>query len=79
MERLVTAVDANRHFSEILRAVREGGSYVVTAHGKPVARILPIEEGPGGRDEARRRLLRRLREETPVDVGPIGRDELYER
>lgn len=79
MERLVTAVDANRHFSEILRGVRDGGSYVVTAHGKPVARILPIEDRLGHREEARRRLLDRLRGETVVDAGPVDRDELYER
>ena len=34
MEKAVSAADANRKFSKLLRAVREGHSYVVTSHGK---------------------------------------------
>ena len=41
MSELVTSADANRRFSQILRGVREGKSYVVTSHGKPVAQIVP--------------------------------------
>jgi antitoxin (DNA-binding transcriptional repressor) of toxin-antitoxin stability system len=37
MERAVSAAVANRKFSQLLRSVREGRSYVVTTHGKPVA------------------------------------------
>ena len=44
MEKAVSAADANRRFSKLLRAVREGQSYVVTSHGEPVARITPIEK-----------------------------------
>ncbi|TIV74086.1 MAG: type II toxin-antitoxin system prevent-host-death family antitoxin, partial [Mesorhizobium sp.] len=36
MDEAVSAADANRRFSHILRAVREGQSYVVTSHGRPV-------------------------------------------
>ena len=43
MEEAVSAADANRKFSLILRSVREGHSYVVTSHGRPVARIIPAE------------------------------------
>ena len=39
---LRSAAEANRRFSQLLRAVREGDSYVVTAHGKPVAKIIPM-------------------------------------
>lgn len=40
MEEAVSAADANRQFSLLLRRVREGHSYVVTSHGKPVARLV---------------------------------------
>lgn len=42
MERVVSAADANRRLSELLRNVREGQSYVVTAHGRPIAKIVPV-------------------------------------
>jgi len=43
MQKAVSAADANRKLSELLRTVRNGHSYVVTSHGKPVAKIMPIE------------------------------------
>jgi prevent-host-death family protein len=42
MEEPISAADANRRFSVLLRKVREGRSYVVTSHGKPVARLIPV-------------------------------------
>ncbi|TIP01752.1 MAG: type II toxin-antitoxin system prevent-host-death family antitoxin, partial [Mesorhizobium sp.] len=44
MDEAVSAADANRRFSYILREVREGQSYVVTSHGRPVARIVPADK-----------------------------------
>ena len=32
--------------SRYVRHVREGGEVVVTVHGRPVARITPIDDGP---------------------------------
>ena len=40
MEEAISAADANRKFSLLLRGVRAGRSYVVTSHGKPVARVI---------------------------------------
>ena len=48
MEEAVSAADANRKFSLLLRGVREGRRYVVTSHGRPVARLIPA----GKHDEA---------------------------
>lgn len=82
MEHAVSAADANRTFSHILRAVREGQSFVVTAHGKPVAKIIPIdknEKQDAVRTEAREALFARLRTQTALDIGPWKRDELYEK
>lgn len=44
MTRSISAAEANRQFSQMLRGVREeGATYVVTAHGRPVARIVPVD------------------------------------
>jgi prevent-host-death family protein len=77
MERAISASDANRNFSELLRAVREGHSYIVTTHGRPVARILPVGAEDRARAKARQVLLARLRSEPVVKVGRWTRDELY--
>jgi prevent-host-death family protein len=77
MEKPVSAADANRKFSKLLRAVREGQSYVVTSHGRAVARIVPAEKDSVTRG-ARAALLKRLRSEPVTRVGRWTRDELYE-
>lgn len=78
MDEAISAADANRHFSKLLRSVRRGRSYVVTSHGRPVAKIVPI----GPRDEvmnaARGALLARLRSQPVVGIGAWTREELYE-
>ena len=79
MESAVSAADANRNFSQLLRDVRGAVSYVVTVHGRPVARIVPYEPANAARDAARAALLKRLRNEPVTDIGPWRRDELYER
>ena len=78
MEKAVCASDANRHFSELLRTVREGGSYIVTSHGRAVAKIVPIQKNGGVTRGARAALVNRLRSESVVRVGRWSRDELYE-
>jgi prevent-host-death family protein len=78
IEDAVTAADANRRFSEILRKVRDGGSVTVTSHGKPVARIVPISRDGGTSSGAKAALLARLRAAPVVTIGPWSRDELYE-
>jgi len=49
MEKTVSAADANRRFSQLLREVRQGSSYVVTSHGRPVARIVPLHSSQAAR------------------------------
>ncbi len=74
----VSAADANRKFSQLLRAVRDGRSYVVTSHGKPVAKIVPVSRHDELMAGARAALLARLRAEPSVEIGRWTRDELYE-
>jgi len=78
MDMAVSAADANRRFSELLRTVKKGGSVVVTSHGKPVARITPVVEGERDAEAARSALFARLRTERAVKAGPWTRDELYD-
>jgi prevent-host-death family protein len=78
MEKAVSAADANRKFSKLLRMVREGQSYVVTSHGKAVAKIVPVEKNGGVTRGARAALVKRLRSEAIVTIGRWSRDELYE-
>jgi prevent-host-death family protein len=78
MDEAVSAADANRKFSLILRGVREGQSYIVTSHGRPVARIVPADKGESVVSSARATLLARLERQPVVDAGRWTRDDLYE-
>ena len=78
MEEAVSAADANRKFSRILRSVREGHSFVVTSHGRPVARIVPAQKDEGVIASARAALLARLERQPVADAEHWTRDELYE-
>ena len=78
MQNAVSAADANRRFSELLRTVKKGGSIIVTSHGKPVAKIIPFKEDEAAAGGARSALFARLRAERPVKVGRWTRDELYD-
>jgi prevent-host-death family protein len=78
VEKSIAAAEANRRFSRILREVQGGGSFVVTARGRPVARIVPISEVETKRRAAHADLLRHLAERPVVNVPPWTRDELYD-
>jgi prevent-host-death family protein len=76
MEKSITAAEANRKFSKVLRQVKEGQSYVVTSHGRPVARIAPVEEK--NRSQAKAALLAHLKSQPVQNIGRWTRDELYD-
>jgi prevent-host-death family protein len=78
MQKTISAAEANRQFSRLLRAVRDGDSYVVTAHGRPVAKIVPIGRDETIKNKAWESLLARLSSQPVIDIGPWTRDELYE-
>ena len=80
MDEPVSAADANRNFSQLLRAVREEhATYVVTSHGKPVAKIVPFDADANLSARARTVLLTRLRSEPLAHAGRWKREDLYER
>lgn len=78
MDEAISAADANRRFSQLLRKIRDGQSFIVTSHGKPVARIIPADQHDDVAAGARTALLTRLRKQSVVRVGRWTRDELYE-
>ncbi len=82
MKTAITAAEANRSFSRLLRDVREGRSFVITAHGRPVARMLPFsgdDRNDRVRAAARELLFDRLRAQETIDIGRWTREEAHER
>lgn len=84
--RSVTATEANRDFSKLLREVAAGETVVVTSHGRAVAKLAPVDPadvGPSGEERQRREkawqdLQARLRSQPVLNLGPFKRDELYD-
>lgn len=74
----ITAGDANRHFSSLLREVTTGEVITILSRGKAVATIAPVHSGGIERETARINLLSRLRQQTPCGARNWTRDELYE-
>jgi len=81
----VPAAEANRSFSKLLRAARQGARITITSHGEPVAELGPVggataEDAEKLRQaEGRRKLMEHLESVTPTVVGPWTREELYDR
>jgi len=74
----ISAGDANRHFSNVLRDVATGEVVTVLSRGKPVATISPARSGGSARESAKRDLLGRLRQQKAIGARNWTRDELYE-
>ena len=74
----VRAVDANRHFSSVLKQVSQGEEFLVISRGKPVATITPVRKVDNAHVAARSMLLERLADQEPTGVRNWTRDELYE-
>ena len=75
----VSAADANRHFSALLREVSRGNRITVTSRGRPIAIIAPADPNAiRARAVAKRALLSRLRATPIVGCRDWTRDELYD-
>lgn len=74
----VTAADANRQFSSVLREVAHGETVIVTSRGKPVAAIGPAQVASAQRNAAKKALLARLSKQAITGMRNWTRDELYE-
>jgi prevent-host-death family protein len=76
----VSAAEANRRFSALLRDVAQGERVLITSRGKPVARMVPVEaELDPARLAARERLLAHL-SQVQASGQPRGwtREDLYD-
>ena len=71
--------DANQQFSELVRRVEATGQgFVVLRHGKPVARLLPVEDRPDRlTPEQRTALARLLSTSWPLGIERFDREEAY--
>lgn len=78
MDQAVSAADATRRFSHVLRAVRNGRTVIVTSHGKPIAKITPFTGDEQAENPARLALLARLSAQAPGTSESWTRDELYD-
>jgi prevent-host-death family protein len=75
----VSAAEANRHFSSLLREVSRGAQITVTSRGKPVATISAAGQVERReRAAAKRALLSRLRATAATGTRNWSRDELYQ-
>ena len=74
----ITAANANRQFSSMLREVAHGETVTVTSRGKPVATISPARAANGQRNAARKTLLARLNKQAATGARNWERNELYE-
>ena len=79
--RSISAREANQGFSKLLADVLAGDEVVITKHGKPVAKLVPIAQPvtDTDREEAIREMVELL--EQGWDLGGKGftRDEMHER
>ncbi len=69
----ISAADANRHFSAVLRDVAQGDAVVITSRGKPVATMAPVTAS-SRRTVARANLLARLRTQAVAEKAAWKRD-----
>jgi len=74
----VSAAEANRHFSSLLRDISQGEEVVVTSRGKPVATIRPVSAGHSQRKVAKAVLLARLQIVPVTGIRDWQRDDLYD-
>ena len=80
MGAVVSAAEANRNFSALLRRVQQGERVTITSRGRPVAEIAPPQQKcQAEREASLDALLARLRQQEVKSIGPWNREELYER
>jgi antitoxin (DNA-binding transcriptional repressor) of toxin-antitoxin stability system len=74
----VTAAEANRQFSRVLRDIGQGEVFTVLSRDKAVATMAPAKSSDAIRNAAKEALLERLRKRDATGERNWTRDELYE-
>jgi prevent-host-death family protein len=84
MAETITARDASHQFARLLADVKRGREFVITRHGRPVARVIPERDASGERrltavqEDALRESLHALRVGWLLGIWRLDRDELYD-
>ena len=74
----ITAADANRGFSHLLRQVRRGDEITILSRGVPVAKITSVRSGALRRAAMKDILLSRLKTQGSSGSRNWTREELYD-
>ncbi|NDG75499.1 MAG: type II toxin-antitoxin system prevent-host-death family antitoxin [Synechococcaceae bacterium WB8_1B_136] len=76
---VVSASEANRSFSSLLRQLSQGQHFTVHSHGRPVATLAPVVAEASSRAASRRALLARLAAQPASgEARTWQRDALYD-
>jgi prevent-host-death family protein len=70
--------EAKTHFSALIEDALAGKTTVITKRGKPVARIVPTEEGRRDRARLAAERIRAMRGALKLAPGETIRDLIYE-
>ena len=65
----IGACEARTHFSRLLDRVAQGESLTITRHGKPVARLMPMD---GPREEAKQAVARLIALRAEIKGVPLA-------
>ncbi|KAA2237897.1 type II toxin-antitoxin system Phd/YefM family antitoxin [Salinarimonas soli] len=78
--RRVSAADANRHVSKLMRAAMAGETVIVTDRGRPAVKIEAIRPAPGDEkpSEAFAAFLDELRSRPVLNGDRLTRDDFYD-
>jgi prevent-host-death family protein len=81
--RTVSAAEANRQFSALLREVQEGGTVTITSRGLPVALLQPFDAERAKAEAAEREkrfqaMLEEWRSRPVMHLGKFNRDDAYD-
>lgn len=73
----ITAANANRGFSNLLREVSKGEEITILSRGTPVAKITSINSEASQKNAMKNLLLSRLKAQDVTGSRNWSRDELY--
>lgn len=74
----ITAANANRGFSSLLREVSKGGEIMILSRGTPVAKITSVNSEALQKNTMKILLLSRLKAQEVTGSRNWTRDELYD-
>ncbi len=72
----ITATEANQRFPDLLRRVQAGESFTVTSHGRPVAKVGPVDSEL--KKQSAEEFVAYLKSLPRREPMPWTRDELYD-